>query len=248
MTSPIITPHHHLSSSAHSAAQPRTTASEHAVDIQAAGPLNDADRAPALVLLLVVAGLAPSAAAEAGAVEEPDVDPGAPEESAVLVASAVPETGPVAVAVPRLNDPSDVLVAVMFDILNDPTDVFSVLLEAALLGVGVGVPITEEDDGWPMLMFLIVNLPDALPLSPKRTRMYVLRFVTEGTVISARPLVMGKPWARGLLRSKCSLSPSASSKYPKTIIPVLLKPGGITEVSHVQLCRSPTFQTVPVVG
>jgi len=108
--------------------------------------------------------------------------------------------------------------------------------------------VAEEDGGVPMLMFLMVNLPEALPLSPNKTRMYVLRVDTAGTVISARPAVIGKPCARGLLRSKCSSSPSASSKYPKTIIPLLVKPDGMTEVSHVTLCLSPTFQTVPVVG
>jgi len=149
---------------------------------------------PAPVLGVVV-GPAPSAAAEADADGEVDVGMGATE-----VAEAV--------GVPDANA-DGVLLAEIVDVpfspprLNEPVEVFSVLLvEGAPPEFDVAEEVAEgevedDDGGWLILMFLIVNLPDALPLSPKRTRMYVLRVVTEGTVISARPFVMGKSWARG---------------------------------------------------
>lgn len=122
--------------------------------------------------------------------------------------------------------------------VDESLDLSSVDEDALEVALGVAVlevAVPEEDGGVPILMFLIVNFPDAFPLSPKRTRMYESRCETVGTVISARPVVMGKPFANGWSRSKCSLGPSASSKNPSTIIPLLLNPGGMTDVSHVTL-------------
>jgi len=54
-----------------------------------------------------------------------------------------------------------------------------------------------EEDMLAILMFWMVDLAEGLALSPKRTRMYEFRVVTDGTVIAARPLVIMNPLARG---------------------------------------------------
>ena len=66
------------------------------------------------------------------------------------------------------------------------------VLPGATGGVVVAGPGPDE-----MVMFAIVNLPDLLPLSPKRTTMYESPAGTDGTVISVRPVMRRKPSARG---------------------------------------------------
>lgn len=206
------------------------------------GPLNDAVRAPALAG--VVEGLADWPTAVPWEVAEPVMEPDAEVTATVLVGFASesvsdPLSDPVPVPV------SDAIVVAPDEVALSPPPEDPPL---SSVDVGVGeadadtaaaleVAAGEEDEPVPpMLIFLIVNLPEALPLSPKRMRMYVLRVVTDGTVISARPSVIGKPFARGLSRSRCSFCPpSESSKNPRTIIPVLVKPAGMIEVSHVTL-------------
>lgn len=164
MTIAIINMHHHR-------AKPRAIANEHMVDIQLITLPRDAVRTPALGVVVpdaaavcpaLVATLEEAAALEiddagavgvdcattAGLVADPEATALCGEEAAAAAAPPDPEEVPESVVIGGADDRVGEGVA-------EET-------EAAMVVV--------EDDGEPMMRFLIVNFPDAFPLSPKRTR------------------------------------------------------------------------------
>jgi hypothetical protein len=153
----------------HHRAKPRTIASEHKVDIHVATPPCDAVRRPALEEVVADAAAASPvlvAALEEAAALETD-EAGAVEVN--FAAAAVPVAVPVAAPEPTPLCGEEAAVK------DEPTsDAELAAVADDAMGVEAAVETEAamelEDGGELMLMFLIVNFPEALPLSPKRTR------------------------------------------------------------------------------